>query len=114
MAYHPNATPNFIVYRSSDKGGGWGSWSLGKTIEKLCTVCRKRGDSRLRVIVDDLGNVDLGACMWCKTHSVGCSTTLHHHQGGKGKAKAKADKESRGSKQTASEVEDSNLFVNYS
>jgi hypothetical protein len=74
MVYHPNASPRFIRYRSSDKAGGWGDWFPGRIVEKLSAVCKKRSDSCLCVIMDDFGDIDLGACVWCKARSVGCST----------------------------------------
>jgi hypothetical protein len=70
-------------------GTGWGSWALGAFVEKSCAACRKRSDSCLRVVVDDFGDLDLGACVWCKARSVGCSTAQRHGQGRPSKAKAK-------------------------
>jgi hypothetical protein len=69
-------------------------------------ACRKHGDSCLCVVVDDFGGVDLGACVWCKTQSVGCSTAQCRCRGGVSKAKVKSEG-SKGGKQKACEVEES-------
>jgi hypothetical protein len=79
--------------------GGW----LGRIVEKACAACAKCGDSCLHVIVNDFGDIDLGACVWCKARSVGCSTAQHRGQGGASKAKAK-DAEEPNDKRKASEV----------
>jgi hypothetical protein len=78
MAYHLNTLPNLIAYRGLKKVGGWGDWALGSTIEK---ACRKHSNTCLHLVPDDFGDMDMGACVWCKTQSVGCSIALHHRQG---------------------------------
>jgi uncharacterized protein YoxC len=83
-------------------GTGWGSWALGSFVEKPCAACKKRGDSCLRVVVDDFGDVDLGACVWCKARSVGCSTAQRRGRGRPSKAKAKEEPKQ---KRKASEME---------
>jgi hypothetical protein len=70
-------------------------------------VCKKHGDSCLQVVVDDFGDVDLGACVWCKTRSVCCSTALRRHRGGKSKVKVNVDEDPKGGKRKLSEVEQS-------
>jgi uncharacterized protein YoxC len=102
MAYHPNAPPRYVAYRGMKKdGSGWAGWSLGSFVEKSCAACKKRGDSCLRIVVDDFGNVDLGACVWCKARSVRCSTAqLRGRQ-----AKAKGAEGTKGGKRKASEVD---------
>jgi hypothetical protein len=101
MAYHPNAQPRFVAYRGMKKDGtGWGSWALGAFVEKSCAACRKRGDSCLRVVVDDFGDVDLGACVWCKARSVRCSTAQRRGR----QANAKETEEAKDGKRKASEV----------
>jgi hypothetical protein len=107
MAYHPNAGPQFIFYRGSKKDGSWGNWALGQFVEKPCAACKKHGDSCLCVVVDDFGDIDLGACVWCKAHSVSCSTAQRQGRGGVSKAKAKADEEPKEGKRKASEVKQS-------
>jgi hypothetical protein len=107
MAYHSTAPPVYIGYCSSKKDGSWGDWALGHIIEKACAACKKRGDSCLRVVVDNFGDIDLGVFVWCKTQSAGCSTALHRRRGGKGKAKADDDNEPKGGKRKLSEVEES-------
>jgi hypothetical protein len=42
-------------------GTDWAGWSLGRFVEKSCAACKKRGDSCLHVVVNDLGDIDLGA-----------------------------------------------------
>lgn len=105
MAYHPEASPIFVMYRSSKKAGGWGGWSLGKHVDNACAACRKRGDSCLRVVVSDHGDVDLGACVWCRTRAVGCSTAQRHRR--VGARKSKVESEPKSDKRKRSEVEDS-------
>jgi uncharacterized protein YoxC len=61
----------------------------------------KRGDSCLRVVVNDFGDIDLGACVWCKARSVGCSTVQRRGR----QAKAKGAKEAKDGKRKASEVD---------
>jgi hypothetical protein len=104
MAYHSNALPWFIGYRGSNKEGGWGDWALGRIVEKPCVACAKRRDSCLRVVVNDFGNINLGACVWCKARSVGCSTAQRRGRGGASKAKVK-DAEEPKDKRKASEVD---------
>jgi hypothetical protein len=82
-------------------GTGWAGWSLGRFIEKSCTVCTKRGNSCLRVVVNDYGDIDLGACVWCKARSVGCNTAQRRGR----RAKVKVAKEPKDSKRKASEVD---------
>jgi hypothetical protein len=106
MAYRPNTSSWFISYRGSKKEGGWGDWALGWIVEKPCVACKKRGDSCLHVVLDDFGNINLGACVWCKAQSVGCSTAQRHRRGGVSKAKARLE-ESKGGKRKMSEVEES-------
>jgi hypothetical protein len=104
MAYHLNTSPRFIGYQGSKKEGGWGDWSLARIVKKPRAVCKKCSDSCLRVVIDDFGNIDLGACMWCKARSVGCSTVQRRCRSGVSKAKAKGDEEPKGGKRKASEV----------
>jgi hypothetical protein len=102
MAYHPNAPPRYVAYRGMKKdGSGWAGWSLGSFVEKSCAACKKRGDSCLRVVVDDFGDVDLGACVWCKARSVRCSTAQIRGR----QAKAKGAESTKGGKRKASEVD---------
>jgi hypothetical protein len=70
-------------------------------------ACKKRGDSCFQVVMDNFGDIDLGACIWCKTRAVGCSTALRRHRGGKSKAKVDDDEEPKGGKSKLSEVEES-------
>jgi hypothetical protein len=105
MAYHPNAMPNYILYRSSTKAGGWNEWALGKHVDNPCAACRKRGDSCLRVVVSDHGDVDLGVCVWCRTRAMGCSTAQRHRR--VRAKKPKVESEPKSDKRKLSEVEDS-------
>jgi hypothetical protein len=82
-------------------GTGWAGWSLGRFVEKSCTACTKRGDSCLRVVVNDFGDIDLGACVWCKACSVGCSTAQRRGR----QAKTKVAEEPKDGKRKASEVD---------
>jgi hypothetical protein len=86
------------------KKDGEGAWSLGRFVENPCAVCKKRGDSCLRVVINDFADIDLGACVWCKARSVGCSTAQCRGRGGVGKAKAK-DEEDPKRKRKASEID---------
>jgi hypothetical protein len=102
MVYHPNTGPRFVGYRGQKKDGtGWADWSLGRFVEKSCAACMKRGDSCLRVVVNDFGDIDLGACVWCKACSVGCSTAQRRGR----QAKAKGTEEAKDGKRKASEVD---------
>jgi superfamily II DNA helicase RecQ len=67
-------------------------------------VCVKHSDSCLHVIVNEFGDIDLGACVWCKARSVCCSTVQRRGRGGASKAKAK-DAEEPKDKRKVSEVE---------
>jgi hypothetical protein len=78
---------------------------LGRTVEKPCVLCRKCGSSCLCVVVNDFGDVDLGACMWCRTWSVGCSITLHRCQGAV--SKARTEDMPKSGKRKVSEVDKS-------
>jgi hypothetical protein len=64
-----------------------------------------RGDSCLRVVVNDFGDIDLGACVWCKARSVACSTAQRQRRVGASKAKAKDAEVPKEVKRKASEVE---------
>jgi hypothetical protein len=65
-------------------------------------ACKKHSDSCLRVIVNDFGDIDLGACIWCKARSVGCSTAQRRGRGGVTQAK---DEEDPTGKRKASDIE---------
>jgi hypothetical protein len=80
-------------------GTDWASWSLGRFVENPCLACKKRGDSCLRIIVNDLGNIDLGACVWCKARSVGCSTA--QCQGRQVKAKTNGEEGPKGKRKAS-------------
>jgi hypothetical protein len=62
-----------------------------------------RGDSCLHVIVNNFGDIDLGACVWCKARSVACSTA--QRRGRRSKAKAKEEpKQKRKASEMGSEA----------
>jgi hypothetical protein len=56
-------------------------------------------------MVDNFGNMDLGACMWCRTCSVGCSTAQCQRRGGARKAQTESKPTS--GKRKVSKVEES-------
>jgi hypothetical protein len=68
-------------------------------------ACAKRGDSCLCVVVNDFGDIDLGACVWCKARSVACSTAQRRRRGGPSKAKPKEAEVPKEIKRKVSEVE---------
>jgi hypothetical protein len=55
--------------------------------------------------VNDFGDIDLGACVWCKARSVACSTAQRRRRGGPSKPKAKEAEVPEENKQKVSEVE---------
>jgi hypothetical protein len=102
LAYHPNAGPRFVGYRGIKKDGtGWAGWSLGWFVEKSCTACTKHGDSCLPVVVNDFGDINLGACVWCKARAVGCNTAQRRGR----QAKAKVAEEPKDNKRKASKAD---------
>jgi hypothetical protein len=111
MAYHP-ILPRFIGYRGSKREGGYGDWALGRIVEKLCAACTKRGDSCLRVVVNDFGDIDLGACVWCKARSVACSTVQRGGRTSKAKVKTAEDpKDKRNVSEMDSEESEEELLA---
>jgi hypothetical protein len=55
--------------------------------------------------VNDYGDIDLGACVWCKARLVGCSTVQRRGCVGASKAKVKDAVEPKEIKRKASEVD---------
>ena len=63
---------NPMFYRKvQGNGTSEAPWLEARVAERICSNCKKRGNSCLRKFVG--GDVDLGACVWCAQRGIGCS-----------------------------------------